>query len=43
MPLILTVKYILTAIAQHEDDVEKYFKFEMSLYPPSFFKDLLMR
>ena len=33
---------ILPAIAQPEDDVEKYFKFEMSPYPLSLFKDALM-
>ena len=32
----------LTAIAQREDDVEKYFKFEMSPYLPSLFKDAVM-
>ena len=32
----------LTAIAQREDDVKEYFKFEMSPYPQSLFKGALM-
>ena len=33
----------MVAIALREDDIVKYFKFEMSPYPPSLFKDGLMR
>ena len=29
----------LTAVAQREDDIESYFMYEMSPYPPSLFKD----
>ena len=32
----------LTVIAQLEDDVEKHFKFGMTPYSPSLFKDALM-
>ena len=32
----------LTVIAQLEDDVEKHFKFGMTSYSPSLFKDALM-
>ena len=33
----------LTAIAEREDDEEEYVKFDMSLYPPSIFKETCMR
>ena len=33
----------VAAIAQREYDMEKYFKLEMSPYPPSLFKDALTR
>ena len=33
----------LTAIAQREDDVEKYFMYEMSQLSPSMFEEALMR
>ena len=33
----------LTALAQWKDDVETYFKYELAVFPPSFFKDGLMR
>ena len=36
-PTILFTR--LTAMAQHEEDVEKYFNYEMSPFPPSLFKD----
>ena len=40
-PIILFTR--LTAIAERENDVEKYFSFAMTPYPPSLFKDSLMR
>ena len=40
-PNVLFTRF--TAFAQREDDVEKYFKFEMSPYPPFLFKDASMR
>ena len=40
-PTILFTR--LTAMAQREEDVEKYFNYEMSPFPPSLFKDGLMR
>ena len=40
-PIILFTR--LTAIAEWEDDVKKYFSFEMTPYPPSLLKDGLMR
>ena len=33
----------LTALAQWKDDVAAYFKYELAVFPPSFFKDGLMR
>lgn len=33
----------LTAVALREENVEQYFRYEMSPYPPSLFKDALMR
>ena len=40
-PIILFTR--LTAITEREDDVKKYFSLEMMPYPPSLFKDGLMR
>lgn len=40
-PTILFTR--LTAIAQQEDEIEKYFQYEMSVFPLSLFKDGLMR
>ena len=40
-PTILLTR--LTAMAQREEDVEKYFNYEISPFPPSLFKDGLMR
>ena len=40
--LIYSRTYTLTALAQPKD-VEKDFQFEISPYPPSLFKDILMR